>query len=206
MQKPERLIEDGLAFYGIEYDAAMADCLVRFVGELVRWSRTMNLVGLKEEERIVVDLLYDAFFLHTRLRDAGSVLDLGSGSGVVALPLAVLNPNKRIFSMDSNLKKITFQRAMKRLLGLGGLEIVHGRAEDIKPLGADALVAKAFGPGSSALLAGARHLKEGGAAFLVKGGREEASLQTGFVLEMTEAYHLPKSRKTYQLFVYKKVS
>ena len=70
----------------------------------------MNLVGLKEGGQIVGDLVYDAFFLHTHVAGLNSLLDLGSGSGVVSIPLAILNPDKQIFSLDKALKKILFQR------------------------------------------------------------------------------------------------
>ena len=166
----------------------------------------MNLVGVKEGGQIVGDLVYDAFFLHTRITGFDSLLDLGSGSGVVSIPLAILNPDKQIFSLDKTLKKILFQKAVKRLLGLAGLEIVHGRAEDIPPLGVEALVAKAFGPAPAVLVKGGRHLREGGSALLVKGKGAEASAQAGFLLEKVERYRLPRSDKAYQLFVYKKVS
>ena len=105
----------------------------------------MNLVGLKGGGRIVEGLLYDAFFIRSRLPGAGSLLDLGSGSGVVAIPLAVLDPGRDIYSVDKTFKKVLFQRHIKRLLGLKGLQVVHGRAEDISPLFTDLLVAKAFG-------------------------------------------------------------
>ncbi len=205
MERLEGLMGEGLAFFGIGCDATTARRLLSFVEELGRWNRTMNLVGLKEGGQIVGDLVYDAFFLHTRVAGFDSVLDLGSGAGVVSIPLAILNPDKQIFSLDKALKKVLFQRHMKRLLGLARLEIVHGRVEDIPPLGADALVAKAFGPASAVLLKGGRHLREGGSALLVKGKGEKASLHPGFLLEKAESYRLPRSDKAYQLFVYKKV-
>ncbi len=206
MERLQGLIEEGLTFFGIGYDETTARQLLSYVEELGRWMRTMNLVGLKEGGQIVGDLVYDAFFLHTRVAGMNSLLDLGSGAGVVSIPLAVLNPDKQIFSLDKALKKIIFQRHVKRLLGLARLEIVHGRVEDIPPLGAEALIAKAFGPAPAVLVKGGRHLREGGSAFLVKGKGEEASTQVGFLLEKVERYCLPKSDKAYQLFVYKKVS
>ncbi len=206
MERLQGLIEEGLTFFGIGYDETTARQLLSYVEELGRWMRTMNLVGLKEGGQIVGDLVYDAFFLHTLVAGMNSLLDLGSGAGVVSIPLAVLNPDKQIFSLDKALKKIVFQRHVKRLLGLARLEIVHGRVEDIPPLGAEALIAKAFGPAPAVLVKGGRHLREGGSAFLVKGKGEEASTQVGFLLEKVERYCLPKSDKAYQLFVYKKVS
>ncbi len=169
MERLQGLIEEGLAFFNIGYDTATVRLLVSYVEELGRWNRTMNLVGLKEGGQIVGNLVYDTFFLHTQITGLNSLLDLGSGSGVVAIPLAILNPDKQVFSLDKTLKKVLFQKAMKRLLGLVRLEIVHGRAEEIPPLGVEALVAKAFGPASAVLVKGGRHLREGGSALLVKG-------------------------------------
>ena len=206
MEKLQGLIEEGLLFFGIGHVAATADRLARYVEEVGRWNRAMNLVGLKEGERIVTDLLYDAFFLHTRVTEFKTLLDLGSGAGIVSIPLALLNPGKQIFSLDSSLKKITFQKTVKRLLGLEALKIVRGRAEEAPPLGVEAFIAKAFGPSATALLQGARHLREGGSAFLVKGARAEAPAQAGFILEKTEPYRLPRSGNAYKLFVYKKAS
>ena len=206
MERLQGLIEEGLTFFTIGYDTATARRLFSYVGELGRWNRTMNLVGLKEGGQIVSDLVYDAFFLHTRVAGLNSLLDLGSGSGIVSITLAILNPDTQIFSLDKTLKKVLFQKAMKRLLGLARLEIVHGRAEEIPPLGVEALIAKAFGPAPTILVKGGRHLREGGSALLVKGKGEEASTQAGFLLEKVERYRLPRSDKAYQLFVYKKVS
>jgi 16S rRNA (guanine527-N7)-methyltransferase len=117
-----------------------------------------------------------------------------------------LNPDKQIFSLDKAMKKILFQKHVRRLLGLAGLEIVHGRAEDIPPLGVEALIAKAFGPAPAVLVKGGRHLREGGSAFLVKGKGAQSSAQAGFLLEKAERYCLPGSDKAYRLFIYKKVS
>src|SRR5208283_3521766 len=126
---------------------------------------------------------------------------------VVSVPLAILNPTKRVFSVDKSLKKTQFQRHVKRLLGLGGLEIIRGRIEDVSPLHVEALVAKAFGPTSSILAKGGRHLAAGGSAFIVKGRSEGPSSEhRGFLLEKVVPYSLPKGDKTYQLFIYKKVS
>jgi 16S rRNA (guanine527-N7)-methyltransferase len=206
MEALERLIEEGLAHFAIEGGAEVSGRLLSYAKELERWNRTINLVGLKRAERIVADLLYDAFFLHTWVTADTSLLDLGSGAGVVSVPLAILNPGKKVFSVDKSLKKTQFQRHVKRLLGLGGLEIIRGRIEDVGPLHVEALVAKAFGPASSVLGKAGRHLAPGGFAFIVKGKGEGPSEHRGFFLKKVVPYSLPESDKTYQLFIYKKVS
>ncbi|MGD0229406.1 MAG: RsmG family class I SAM-dependent methyltransferase [Syntrophorhabdales bacterium] len=169
MERLQDLIEEGLTHFNIDHDAKSVGHLVSYIGELERWNRTMNLVGLKDSRRIVGELVYDAFFLHTRVAGERSLLDLGSGAGVIAIPLSILDPTMRVISVDKGLKKVLFQRHARRLLGLAGLEIIHGRMEDVAPLGVRTLVAKAFGPARVILAEGRRHLGEGGRAFIVKG-------------------------------------
>lgn len=151
MEGLRELIAEGFACFGIERDGETVARLASYVCELERWGRTMNLTGPKEAGRIVTGLVYDAFFIRSRIPDEGSLLDLGSGAGVVAVPLAVLDPKRSIFSMEKTLKKVLFQRHVKRLLGLDRLQIVHKRAEEAAPLGVDLLVAKAFGPAAAVL-------------------------------------------------------
>jgi 16S rRNA (guanine527-N7)-methyltransferase len=205
MEGPGELIAESLARFGIERDRETVARLASYAGELERWGRTMNLSGLKEAGRIVTGLIYDAFFIRSRIPETGSLLDLGSGAGVVALPLAILDPERRIFSIEKTLKKVLFQRHVKRLLGLDRLKIVHARAEDAAPLGVDLLVAKAFGPATAVLDKGGRHLAAGGLAFLVRGKGEKPAGGPGFILERAESYRLPGAASAYQLFVYKKV-
>jgi 16S rRNA (guanine527-N7)-methyltransferase len=59
------------------------------------------------------------------------VLDIGSGAGFPALPLAIAFPHWRITSLDATGKKIRFQQEAVADLGLGNVRPVHGRAEEL---------------------------------------------------------------------------
>jgi 16S rRNA (guanine527-N7)-methyltransferase len=206
MQEVRDFIEEGLLHLGISLDERGLENIVSYVGYLDRWNERMNLVGLKGSEAVVRRLIYDAFFLYTCIGSCHRVLEIGSGAGVVAIPLAILGRSMAIVSLEKSLKKVQFQRHVRRLLDLGNLEILHGRIEDMAPLGADLLLAKAFGSASDILAKGGRHLREGGSAMLVKGTSERPLEKEGFVLEEVRAYRLPRGHRDYQLFVYKKVS
>ena len=208
-QVPMDPLSDSIASTFAEFHATTSDqqieCLVSYIDELVRWNKTVNLTGLDSKDAIVADLIFDALFLHTILPRGKKILDLGSGSGILAVPLTILDPERHVISLDKSLKKIQFQRHVKRLLGLERLEPVHARAEDLAPLGCDVLVAKAFGSVHLILALGGRHLRPGGSTFMVRGAGEEAPLEEGYVLEKSDYYSHAKCRKTYRLFVYKKV-
>ena len=205
MRRLSQIIEEGLAHFRIGYDGHSLSQICTYVESLEEWNRRMNLVGLKETQAIVQELIYDAFFLFTCVGDRVRILDLGSGAGILAVPMAVLGRDKAVFSVDKSLRKVQFQRHARRLLGLKNLSIFHSRSEDLEPLGVDIVMAKAFGAASEAIRKGARHLREGGSILLVRGKSEEPKKEEGFASPEMREYRLPKSNKEYRLFVYKKV-
>jgi 16S rRNA (guanine527-N7)-methyltransferase len=207
MEYLQKLIRETFLCFAIDVDTErVVGQLSSYVEELEKWNSRMNLTGLVTPDSIVCELLSDALFLHTLIPAEGSVLDLGSGAGVLAIPLAVLSASRRIISVDKSLKKAQFQQHVKRLMSLSNVEVLHARAEDLPSLHVDSLVAKAFGGVTEILKKGGGHLAEGALAFLVRGATEEAVEENGFVLRDVRTYQLPKSDKTYQLFVYKKVT
>ena len=202
----EDLIREAFEYYSISYTPPIVEKFSFYLHELERWNRHVNLTAKGPVESIIYELLYDSLFLFNEIGGPSSALDMGSGSGILALPLAILDKAVRVFSVDKTLKKIQFQRHVKRSLGLENLSCVHGRIESLDPLHVDALLAKGFGSTEVILGKGGRHLMEKGAAYLLKGRAEKEVTYPGFSLVRVVRYRLPRSSKEYQLFVYKKVS
>jgi 16S rRNA (guanine527-N7)-methyltransferase len=200
----EKIIEHGLASYDIPFNEPVLKALCLYVTELKKWNERMNLVGLKDAESIVRELLYDAFFLRGYVGENESVLDMGSGAGVLAIPLKILNDEMRVFSIDKTLKKIQFQRHIQRTLKLSSFFPVHTRVESLELLEVQGLVAKAFGSITDILTIGGRHITKGGHAFLLKGKTQGHEDVDGFVLKEVIPYTLPDSIKARALFVYRK--
>lgn len=202
----ERLIGEILGEFRIPLQPEVLAGLIGFMEELDRWNRKINLVGLKDIEQACRELLADAFFLYGYVANRRRLVDAGSGSGILAIPIALLNNDMTVYSVDSKLKKIQFQRHISRVLGLRNLLPVHGRIETVGSLGADGFVAKAFGATKEILTAAGRHLKEEGSVYVVKGRDEEGADSPGFELMEDVPYKLPSVGKTYRLLIYKKVS
>ena len=202
----EKIIEHGLASFGIPFNEPVLNALHLYVTELKKWNERINLVGLKEAESIVRELLYDAFFLDNYTRESESTLDMGSGAGILAIPLKILNEKMQVFSIDKSLKKIQFQRHIQRTLKLSSFFPVHGRIESLEPLDVQNLVAKAFGSIPDILTKGGKHIRKGGHAFLLRGKTKALEDIDGFTLEDVIPYTLPDSIKARTLFVYRKHS
>lgn len=202
----KRLIQETLDHLHIPVSGQVLADLLQFIDELERWNRAINLVGIRDMDRVCSELLADSFFLYAHVVNGSRVIDLGSGSGIVGIPFAILNRSLEICSVDSNLKKIQFQRHVRRAIGIPNFLPVRGRAEAIDPLGGDRLVAKAYGTSEAILAAADRHLVTGGFVYIVKGASEKEVSRDGYSIETSVDYSLPGTVKAYRLLIYKKIS
>lgn len=63
------------------------------------------------------------------VRTASTCADLGAGAGVPGIPLAIALPDAHVTLIDGNGRKCDFMRAVADDIGLGNVDVVHGRAE-----------------------------------------------------------------------------
>lgn len=145
--------------------------LGRFLDLLDRWNRTHALTALPPQERRE-ELLLDAAALLpflAALPPGARVADLGTGMGSPAVVLALARPDLEILAVDASLKKLAFVRQVAMELPVANLKVIHGRLEDLPPLGADWGTAKALAPIEPLLNWWARHGRPGSPFFALKG-------------------------------------
>lgn len=119
---------------GIRPDDAAIDCLGAYAEELVRWNRAYNLVGRKIGEGGIVSLIIDSITplsFKGLLTDQKEVLDIGSGAGLPGIPLYLLAGPFSLRLVESQRKRITFLRHIRRCLDLKQVTIYAGRFEDM---------------------------------------------------------------------------
>lgn len=196
-------IKYGLDFYNISYDETIIKDIAFYLYELKKWNNLVNLTGYKEIRSMTRGLLYDAFFVYNQIRGDKSVLDMGSGSGILSVPSAILDRGMDIFSVDKNMKKINFQNHIKRLLKLTRFYPIKSRIESLKGIEVDSIVVKGFGKIEAILDKGGRLVKNGGRILILKGKNELPIDYDGFMLCADTLYVLPGSQKKYRLFIYK---
>jgi 16S rRNA (guanine527-N7)-methyltransferase len=97
---------------------------------LARWSKRVDLVGFRSEEdrvrRYFAEALAAARFLS---RGPGEALDVGSGGGSPALPLAIVRPGFRFSLVESRRKRCLFLEEAVRELRLDRVRVVASRFE-----------------------------------------------------------------------------
>ncbi len=125
------------ADWHVELAEAEAAPLVRFAELLMEWNARINLTGAKTVGGLIADHLPDAFAVASVLKEPADVVDVGSGGGLPAIPLALLRPTLRLTLVEPLAKKAAFLRTAVRELGLGA------RAE-VQACRADGLAQGAF--------------------------------------------------------------
>lgn len=117
---------------GIELPEEAEEKLARFAQRLTEANSVMNLSrGAATPEELVSRHLGDCLVFRACLEEdpQGRLLDVGTGAGLPAIPLAIATPGIEVFALDSRAKKIAFLEAVQPELGLTNLHPLAERAE-----------------------------------------------------------------------------
>lgn len=99
------------------------------------WNARINVVSRREMsggEFMVRHVLHSLAIARVHSFGAGeTVVDIGTGGGFPAVPLAILFPDTRFTAVDSIAKKIRVVEAVAQELGLSNLTPVCGRVESV---------------------------------------------------------------------------
>jgi 16S rRNA (guanine(527)-N(7))-methyltransferase RsmG len=167
---------------GISAHAQAGQQLAAYADLLRRWNAFSGLMSRGELEHLGAHML-DALSLAPYLRDATSWLDIGSGGGFPAIPVAVVLPGVRVLLLERNVKKVGFLRKVVGALGLGSVEVVHGNfPEVVRDRRFSHLTGRAVEKPGVILRAAAPFLREG-AEFLWQSGQLSGDLGKMFHVE-----------------------
>lgn len=103
----------------IRCDDGQVAALAGYATSLLRWSARINLTAARTIEVLVGEHFPDAFALAGKLTEPARAIDVGSGGGLPAIPLAVLCPDLTVELCEPIAKKAAFLRTAARELGLG---------------------------------------------------------------------------------------
>jgi len=93
--------------------------LTTFLDLLFRWNRKINLTALTGVDEAIDRLLLEPLAAARHLPDTpGRLIDLGSGGGSPAIPLALSQPEYELTMVESKARKAAFLREATRVLGL----------------------------------------------------------------------------------------
>ena len=105
--------------------------LTAFCKYLLEQNQLFNLTAIKTPEGAALLHFADSLTLAKFVPADAKVLDIGSGAGFPAIPLAIARPDLTITALDSTQKRIDFINRCAEMLGLDNLKAVCHRAEDV---------------------------------------------------------------------------
>jgi len=199
------VLESGLAEMGLSISEGDFRSFELFSDELKKWNRKINLTSICKDADIAVKHIIDALVLAGCVNDGESVLDIGSGAGIPAIPLKITRPEVQVVSVDAVGKKILFQRHIARLLALKGFEALHTRVEDLHATRAgsfDVITSRAFSRLELFVCLAAPLLKKGGRMIAMKGPHVDGEFDgiaadlrlAGFEIDAVREYSLPMNK------------
>tara|TARA_B100002052_G_scaffold22327_1_gene17521 strand:- start:793 stop:1374 length:582 start_codon:yes stop_codon:yes gene_type:complete len=111
---------------------------------LLEANKNISLTGIKNPKEAVIKHTIDSLSVSSAI-EGEKIVDIGSGGGTPGIPLAIANPEKKFYLVDSVLKKIKFLDEAVKALELNNIETICDRGENVDKLSADTVVSRAFG-------------------------------------------------------------
>jgi 16S rRNA (guanine527-N7)-methyltransferase len=154
-------LDSALAEYGVEVEQYQIEKLVQHYELMLAWNRRVNLTRVTtpaDAARLhYAESLYGARFIG----HATTLLDIGSGAGFPAVPLAISQGDVAVTALEANKKKAVFLSEVKDRLGLTNLEIAGSRLEAFALDRFDLIASRALDNAEKLLPPLAERLKDG---------------------------------------------
>ena len=149
------------------------DRLDAYQSLIQKWNPSINLIAKSTLSDLYPRHIVDSAQLFSFINDdTSSIVDIGSGGGLPGIVLAILeNENEnpaQVTLIESDARKAAFLRTVCIALGLE-TQIINDRIEEVAPLNADIVTARALAPLEKLLGYVSKHLAADGKAIIPKG-------------------------------------
>lgn len=127
---PSALLLEGACRLGVRLDGPAVERFSGYLQTLLEWSARVNLTALRGPEQIVRSGFLDSLTcLPLVPPGTARIVDIGSGAGFPAIPLAIAYNHATFTLIEATRRKVTFLRHVVRTLGLAHVTVLHDRAE-----------------------------------------------------------------------------
>ncbi|WP_235040898.1 16S rRNA (guanine(527)-N(7))-methyltransferase RsmG [Vreelandella profundi] len=136
-------LDKGLHLLAINVSQHQREQLLGFLALLHKWNRAYNLTAVRDLDEMVSRHVLDSAVVLPYVQGP-RLLDVGAGPGLPGIVLAILNPELDVTLLDSNGKKVRFQRQAVMELGLKNVTPVQARVEQFEAAAFDQIISRAF--------------------------------------------------------------
>ena len=193
----------GIEDLGLELSPSNIADLELFLQEMGRWNRVHNLTAIEGEKDSIRLHLIDSIAVLPVLKrflkgPSPKIADLGSGGGLPAIPIAIVQPDWRLSLIEAIRKKTAFLQHVRGKLKLKNIEVLCERVEDAamqQPAQFDAVISRAFTNLARFLELSLPFLKPDGLVFAMKAKRADDEMKDvsmdHWCLVADEPLHIP---------------
>lgn len=199
----EDLLTLGIEELGLNLSAANIANLELFLQEMGRWNQVHNLTAIEDQKDSVRLHLIDSIAVLPILREflkapTLKIADLGSGGGLPAIPIAIMQPQWHLTLIEAVRKKTAFLQHVRGKLQLKNIEVLSERVENValqQPGQFDAVISRAFTNLARFLELSLPLLKPDGLVFAMKSKRADEEIadvgKDKWRLLADQALHIP---------------
>lgn len=133
MELFKNTLMDATARWGISISPPQLELMCVHYQAMIEVNQLMNLTRITEPVDAAIkhyaDSLSILHWVNQQQIQIDTVLDIGTGAGFPAYPLAVMKPEWNITAIDGTEKKIHFIRGLKESASLDNLELIHAHTD-----------------------------------------------------------------------------
>lgn len=115
---------------------------------LYKWNKTYNLTSITNNDDVLTHHILDSLaavpIFKRYVFEGAKVLDVGSGGGLPAIPLAIACPDVSVSLVETVGKKTAFLTQVALSLKLKNVKVFNSRVENLKNLSFDVISSRAF--------------------------------------------------------------
>jgi 16S rRNA (guanine527-N7)-methyltransferase len=175
----------GIGGLGFNLNPKNITDLELFLHELGRWNQVHNLTAIEGEKNSIRLHLIDSIAVLPVMRQfltgpSPSIADLGSGGGLPAIPIAIVQTAWNLTLIEAVRKKTAFLQHIRGKLNLKNIQVLSERVEVVaksQPGQFDAVISRAFTNLAHFLELSLPLLKPNGLVFAMKARRADEELQ-----------------------------
>jgi 16S rRNA (guanine527-N7)-methyltransferase len=165
--------------------------------ELLRWNESINLIG-PEAKANLDDHIAEALAAAEIMRPHGEILDVGSGGGLPAIPMAIASPTGRFHMVEADRKKWAFLKHIVRECELNAVVYGDRLADAVTRFPLDLrfslVTSRAVGKPEEWVPSLGKWMEPGGRVALFQGSPDAPPI-SGF--EKGEVFSLPRGASNY---------
>ncbi len=131
-----KLLSESARMMGLTLNEEHLRAFEIYYRELTAWNEKFNLTAITDYEQVQIKHFLDSLTCLLAVRSPqsevrGRAIDIGAGAGFPGLPLKIVCPGLQLTLLEATGKKVGFLEHIVSRLGLEGVEVIKGRAEEM---------------------------------------------------------------------------